>query len=161
MPRAADLLAGGWTLTGITTFSTGTSIFLTAPNTTGSIYVSHRPNRSCDGADSRLANDLRNNGFVQFQTSCFVTPPAGFFGNTGRAPLHGPGINNWDVGIEKVFPLPAREQMKLQFRAEMFNAFNHTQFGLPNSDVGAGANFGRVAGARAPRLIQLGLKALW
>lgn len=161
LPAALDLVAGGWTLAGITTFATGVPIFLTSPAVTSSIYVSHRPVRLCDGEDSSLAGNLRHNGFLYFNTDCFKTPPTGFFGNTGRAPLHGPGINNWDAGIEKEVPVPLREQMKLQFRTEMFNAFNHAQFGNPSADTGAGANFGRVAGARAPRLIQLGLKLLW
>ena len=81
--QAKVLLAGGWTITGITTFSTGVPIFLTSPASTASIYVSHRPNRLCDGADDSLAGNLRNNGFVYFRTACFVPPPAGFFGNKG------------------------------------------------------------------------------
>jgi hypothetical protein len=161
MPKAADLMAGGWTLTGITTFSTGVPIAVTTPATTSSIYIAHRPNRLCGGADESLASNLRNNGFLYFQTSCFTPPPVGYFGNSGRTPLHGPGINNWDVGIEKSFPLQLREDTKLQFRGEMFNAFNHTQFGLPSADTGAGANFGRVGGARSPRLVQFGLKLVW
>ncbi|MEX2261324.1 MAG: TonB-dependent receptor [Bryobacteraceae bacterium] len=159
MNRAADLLAGGWTVTGIASFATGGPIFLTSPNRTGSAFVSHRPDRLCDGADSELANSIRTNGFQQFDTSCFVIPPAGFFGNTGRNVINGPGINNWDAGIEKHFAI--REAARIQFRAEMFNVFNHAQFGLPNADAGAGLNFGRVSSARAPRLVQLGLKLLW
>lgn len=161
MPKAADLLAGGWSMTGITTFATGVPIFVTSPATTSSVYISHRPVRLCDGADSSLAGNLRGNGFLDFQTSCFATPATGYFGDSGRAPLNGPGINNWDIGIEKEFPVPVREQTKLQFRAEMFNAFNHAQFGLPNANTGDGANFGRIGSARSPRLVQLGLKLLW
>ncbi|MBI3682469.1 MAG: carboxypeptidase regulatory-like domain-containing protein [Acidobacteria bacterium] len=159
MNRAADLVVGGWMTTAITGYSTGPAFYVTSPNQTGSAFISHRPNRLCGGADSSLANNLRNNGFRQFDTACFVTPPASFFGNTGRAPLYGPGINNWDIGIEKDFSI--HEQTRLEFRGEMFNAFNHTQFGLPNADTGSGVNFGRVAGARPPRLIQLGMKLLW
>lgn len=161
MSRAADLVAGGWTLTGITTFATGVPMFLYSPATTASIYIQHRPNRLCNGASSSLADNIRNNEFLYFDTSCFAAPLTGYFGNSGRAPLNGPGINNWDVGIEKNFAIPVREQTRLQFRAEMFNTFNHAQFGLPNQNTGAGANFGRISGARAPRLIQLGLKLLW
>ncbi|MBI3697069.1 MAG: TonB-dependent receptor [Acidobacteria bacterium] len=161
MAKAADFFAGGWTLTGITTFSAGVPIFLTSPATTSSIYIAHRPNRLCDGADDNLASNLRNNGLLYFRTSCFVAPPAGYFGNTGLDPLHGPGINNWDAGVEKEFPIPVREAMRLQFRGEFFNAFNHTQFGNPSADTGAGPNFGRVAGARSPRLVQFALKLLW
>ncbi len=159
--QAADYVVGGWTVTGITSFATGFPIFITSPASTPSAYISHRPNRLCDGADSSLSDNLRNNGMVYFKTSCFAAPATGFFGNTGRAPLHGPGINNWDIGLEKQFPIPITEQMKLQFRGELFNAFNHAQFNNPNGDTGAGANFGRISSARAPRLIQLGLKLLW
>jgi hypothetical protein len=42
----------------------------------------------------------------------------------------------------------------------MFNAFNHTQFGEPNTTAG-NPNFGLVGSARAPRLVQLGLKLLF
>ena len=161
MSQAADYVVSGWTVTGITTFATGFPIFITSPASTPSAYISHWPNRLCDGADSSLSGNLRNNGMLYFKTSCFAAPATGFFGNTGRAPLHGPGIKNWDIGLEKQFPIPITEQMKLQFRGELFNAFNHAQFNNPNGDTGGGANFGRVSSARAPRLIQLGLKLLW
>lgn len=61
----------------------------------------------------------------------------------------------------RVFRIPLQNVMRVQIRAEMFNAFNHTQFGNPNTNTGDGANFGVVSGARAPRLIQLGMKLLW
>ena len=50
---------------------------------------------------------------------------------------------------------------RLQFRAEMFNAWNHAQFLQPNGDSGAGANFGRISATRPPRLIQLAVKVVW
>jgi hypothetical protein len=50
--------------------------------------------------------------------------------------------------------------MRLQFRAEMFNAWNHAQFLQPNGDSGAGPNFGRISATRPPRLIQLAVKLL-
>ena len=158
--RAADLLLGGWTATTIAVFQTGVPFPVSSPNRTGSAFVAHRPNRICDGADGNLANNLRTNGMRFFNTSCFVTPPTGFFGNSGRLVLHGPGINNWDIGIQKFFPLQAREGMRLQFRAELFNGFNHAQFGAPNASADS-PNFGLVAGARQPRLIQLGMKLLF
>jgi hypothetical protein len=161
MSRAADLLVGGWSFTGLATFGTGVPIFLVGPNRTGSPNVSHRPNRICDGRDASLAGNLRNNGFLDFNTLCFVIPATGFFGNTGRSVLNGPGGNNWDLGLGKMFPLPITEQTKLDFRGEFFNAFNHTQFSLPNADSSAGPNFGRVSGAHTPRLIQLGVKVIF
>ncbi len=160
MSRAADLALGGWTVTSIAVFQTGVPFPVTGPNRTGSAFVAHRPNRVCDGADSSLANNLRSNGMRFFNTSCFVIPPTGFFGNSGRLVLHGPGLNNWDVGIQKFFPIPAREGMRLQFRLEMFNAFNHAQFGNPVA-AAENTNFGLVTGARQPRLVQLGMKLLF
>jgi hypothetical protein len=50
--------------------------------------------------------------------------------------------------------------MRLQFRAEMFNAWNHAQFQAPEGNAGA-ANFGRISASRPPRLIQLAMKMYW
>lgn len=152
---AAQIFLGGWNVTGIATFATGTPFDITAPNTTTTAIITHRAVRACDGRDSALSGNLRNNGLRYFDTSCFSAPPAGFFGNAGRNILSGPGINNWDIGIDKLFPL--RESMRLQLRAEFFNAFNHAQFDMPNSNVVA-PNFGLIGSARAPRLIQFALK---
>jgi hypothetical protein len=74
--------------------------------------------------------------------------------------LYAPGNNNWDIGIEKTFPIPVREGMGLQFRGEMFNAFNHAQFGAPNSLV-TGSTFGLISSAGAPRLVQFALRLMF
>jgi len=160
LSRGLDLLAGGWTVTGIASFATGAPIFLSGPNRTGSTNVTHRPNRVCDGRSSDLMNNLRSNGFLAFDTSCFPIPAVGAFGNAGRDVLNGPGLQNWDLGFQKFFPLPG-EQARLVFRAELFNAFNHANFGQPNANSGDGVNFGRVSSARAPRLIQFSMKLLF
>lgn len=159
LPRAADLALGGWIFTGIATFSSGPPIFITSPNTTGVVYTSVRANRLCNGSNSKFSGNLRTDGLIEFDTSCFASPAVGYFGNSGRSPINGPGVNNWDLGLEKTFTL--REQTRLEFRGEIFNAFNHAQFNMLSSDTGSGANFGRIASARAPRLIQLGLKLLF
>ena len=64
------------------------------------------------------------------------------------------------MGFQKFFRL-GNEVRRLEFRAEMFNAFNHAQWSLPNDNAGAGANFGRVSSAGAPRLMQMGMKLLF
>src|SRR5262249_13969917 len=104
-----------------------------------------------------VLDNLRSNGFLAFDTSCFTIPPVGAFGNAGRDVLNGPGLQNWDLGFEKFFPLTA-ERTRLDFRAELFNAFNHANFGQPNANSGDGVNFGRVSSARTPRLIQFSAK---
>jgi hypothetical protein len=157
--RLMDVVAGGWTLTGIITFATGQPVYLTAPNQTGGLLNTTLPNRACDGRSERLADNIRTNGFIWFDAACFTVPDVGYFGNSGRTVLNAPGINNWDIGLEKSFPL-WRDTMRLQFRAEMFNAWNHAQFQAPEGNAGA-ANFGRISASRPPRLIQLAMKMYW
>jgi len=157
MRRWTDTLAGRWTVTGITTFSTGQPVNLRGPNQTGSPFINPLPNRVCDGRSDQLASNIRNNGFLWFDTACFPVPQVGYFGDSGSTVLNGPGVANWDLGVEKSFLL-GRETTRLQFRAEMFNAWNHAQFLQPNGDAGAGANFGRISATRPPRLVQLALK---
>ncbi|MBI4873436.1 MAG: carboxypeptidase regulatory-like domain-containing protein [Acidobacteria bacterium] len=100
-----------------------------------------------------------------FNTAAFAMPRKGTFGNAGVNIMRNPGINNWDLSITKKVPLGG-EQRWLQFRTELFNAWNHTQY----SGMGTGTsfdnttgaqtspNFGVINGARPPRLIQLSLK---
>jgi hypothetical protein len=54
-------------------------------------------------------------------------------GNGGKGTLQNPGFQNWDISFMKVTPI--KERLSFQFRAEFFNAFNHTQFGAPNSTL--------------------------
>jgi outer membrane receptor protein involved in Fe transport len=111
-----------------------------------------------------------------FDTSAFSLQTPGTFGNAGRNLIRGPGLNNFDLSLFKNFHLPVPhvggdEGMRLQFRAEFFNAFNHTQWGGVDTNfvpdqVAAGSgstssSFGTVNGAREPREIQFALKVLF
>ena len=76
-------------------------------------------------------------------------------GNVGRGSIREPGMWNLDFSLAKAFAIPLREKMRLQFRADMFNALNHTNLsGLRTSrnDV----FFGRLLGTRGSRLMQVG-----
>ena len=160
LPRWADLAVGRWTITAITTFATGQPILLTGPNQTGSTLLNSLPNRVCDGRSSQLSGNIRSNGFLWFDASCFPVPPVGYFGNSGPTVLNGPGLDNWDIAIQKSFSLPG-EAARVQVRTELFNAWNHAQFQQPDGNAGDGANFGRISAARPPRLIQLAMKFAW
>ena len=161
MPRGVDLAAGGWSLTGIATFETGQPLYLTAPNRTGGLVLDQLPNRICDGRSQNLSGNLRTNGFLWFDTSCFPLAPVGYFGNSGRTVLNGPGLNNWDLGVEKLFTFSERKSERLLLRTEIFNAWNHTQFEQPDANAGDGPNFGRISATRPPRLMQVSIKLLW
>ncbi|MDX2031548.1 MAG: carboxypeptidase regulatory-like domain-containing protein [Blastocatellia bacterium] len=93
-----------------------------------------------------------------FDTGAFRIPAYGNFGNSGRNILDGPGYQNVNFSIIKNTSL--RESMNLQFRAEFFNLFNHTNFNLPDNFVGS-PSFGRVNSADTPRRVQFALKLLF
>jgi hypothetical protein len=99
-----------------------------------------------------------------FRTEVFTRTPRGSFGNAGLGLLRGRGINNWDLSVGKRIPLFAEGRF-IRFRAEFFNALNHTQF----SGLFTGArfdaagnqvdpNFGAFSSARRPRIVQLCLR---
>ena len=100
-----------------------------------------------------------------FNPCAFKSAATGELGNASRTPVNGPDFVNTDFSVIKQFALPW-ENMGLNFRAEFFNLFNHTQFGLPNSaggtfmpDVAAPSGFGALnQTVNNPRLIQFGLK---
>jgi hypothetical protein len=160
LPFGNNPIIGGWAISSIATWSTGAPFDVTGPNTTGFNNITHRANRLCDGRSAELQDNIRTNGLRWFDTSCFAAAPTGYYGNAGRNILYGPGSHNYDIGIEKYFPIAVGEATRLQFRAELFNAFNHAQFGLPASQVNT-PNFGLISSARAPRLVQLALRLLF
>jgi hypothetical protein len=93
-----------------------------------------------------------------------VHAASGELGNASRTPLSGPDFVNTDFSVIKQFALPW-ENMGLNFRAEFFNLFNHTQFGTPNSAGGTfmpdlnAPGFGALnTTVNNPRLVQFGLK---
>lgn len=153
-----DHVVGGWAVDGIATFSSGNPFTVNAPNNTADPLTNFRANQLCNGRDKLQNTDLRTNGLYWFNPACFAAPQAGFFGDSGVNNITGPGVNNWDLAIEKDSHL--RETLGLQFRAEFFNVWNHAQFINPDNKVGD-ANLGQVAQARSAREIQFGLKLLW
>jgi hypothetical protein len=98
-----------------------------------------------------------------FNTTVFARPPAGSYGNAPKDVFRGPGINNWDISIFKSFPI--REKMSTQFRWELYNAFNHTQYSGVNTTARFDINgnqvntaLGSLTSAREPRRMQLSLR---
>ena len=90
-----------------------------------------------------------------FNTGAFAVPPPYTFGNEGIGVITGPGVSNIDLSASKNTIIT--EGVKLQFRAEFFNALNHANFAAPNTTLGF-AQFGQItATAIANRVIQLGL----
>jgi carboxypeptidase family protein/TonB-dependent receptor-like protein len=92
-----------------------------------------------------------------FNTAAFVNPPnaAGPPGDARRGAVRGPGLQRWDISLFKNTNI--REAMSMQFRAEAFNIFNHTNFDGIRLTLQSGT-FGRVLTTRDPRIMQLALK---
>lgn len=90
-----------------------------------------------------------------FDTAAFVQPAPYSFGNQGVNTLRGDGLVNFDFSLLRTFALS--ERFRLQFRGELFNAFNHPNFGLPGSVLG-NADFGLIDTAGPARCVQLGLR---
>ena len=101
-----------------------------------------------------------------FDPSVFARPAKGSYGSgagASRYAFRGPGINNWNLTFFK--SIPVKEKVRFQFRWEMYNAFNHTQFNGVDTTARFDAagrpvntRFGQITGARAPRTQQLALR---
>ena len=167
MPAVFDQILGGWQLSAINNALSAPPITLRAwsgavppqfqtvgnlaewkggeafrPNITGPILAA-------DGV--RTVDNYFNIASVQLPTD-----PSHPFGNAGRNIVRALPLNQLDLGIDKNFHLPF-ESMKLQFRGEMFNALNHTNFTAPTGDRSSAA-FGTIRGTYAVRQIQFALK---
>jgi hypothetical protein len=164
--RAEDAAIGGWQLSVITTFQTGFPFSVLA-NDPGA-YQSFGMRANLIG-DPHVSNKSINEWF---NTAAFTQPAFGVYGDSGRNILTQPGINNWDVGLGKLFQFT--ERVGFQFRAETFNTFNHTQYGVDPTTAASGgpgqsavsdnisnANFGQMTSARPGRILQLGGKIIF
>jgi outer membrane receptor protein involved in Fe transport len=142
----------GWQLSGIASFWSGNPLTMGISGDRAGVGTGgQRPD--VVGVATRIKSLAR-----WFNTDAFAIPALGTFGNAGRSLVRGPGVNNWDVSFAKRTQLS--DKVMLQFRAEFFNLFNHSQFSGVGTTVGAGT-FGQVVSARDPRITQLGLRLLF
>jgi hypothetical protein len=98
----------------------------------------------------------QKSGGYYFDRSSFVNAPLGQIGNAPRTICCGPDTANLDFAVHKV--IAVRESTRIEFRSEIFNVFNHTQFFNPDGNITDGTSFGHVSRARDPRLIQLAVR---
>jgi hypothetical protein len=165
--HVANRLTEGWSISGITRYATGfpvtfynyedTSLLGTQGNGVNNLAVDELEYT----AGPLDLNHNPRNGNAYFNTSLFSLPPLGSVGNSGRRMFSGPGIDNYDLTVQKNVKLT--ESKLLEIRLEAFNAFNHAQFYGPNSVDGniTSATFGHVVSAAAPRLVQLAMKMVF
>jgi hypothetical protein len=154
-------LLGGWAMHGIVTLQSGrpftVALLPDIDNSNTGIAslgfgASNRPNRVSSG---KLENPTPEKWF---EFEAFEIAEYGSFGNSGRNILDGPGFGDFSVSFIKNSRIS--EALVCQFRTEFFNAFNHTNFDLPENFLGSPA-FGRISSAQSPRRIQFGLKLIF
>lgn len=157
LPFSGNRLLDGWRLAGIFQAQTGNPLNIVTTNST------------LTGVSNTVRPDV--SGPVEifeevdrwFDTSRFASVPR--FGSLGRNVIIGPGFSNVDLSIVKNTRLD--EARQLQFRAEIFDVFNHANFGQPGRVVGS-ATFGQISNTRFPtgdsgssRQLQFGLKFIF
>jgi hypothetical protein len=160
--RRSNRLTDDWSLSGTSRFATGFPVTLT-DNSDNSLlgtlgnginnYLLDTPQQMTGPLE---INTNGRNGRPAFNTSLFPIEAYGTLGNAKRRAFYGPGIENFDLTIRKNVRLA--ESRSLEFRAEAFNAFNHTQFYGPASvdgQVDDTLHFGDIVSAASPRLVQL------
>jgi hypothetical protein len=174
----ADKLLNGWALSGITTFQTGFPIRIStvADNELMYSFDFELPGQPAQLAPFHTMRPQSNNNYyfdpnsftdnatddsappcsAGAQYECYQPSLLGTLGNTKRTLCCGPGISNTDFAILKTFGIS--EHTHVDFRAEFFNIFNHTQFFNPDGNVSDGGQFGQVTQVRDPRLVQFALK---
>jgi hypothetical protein len=177
----SNILLSGWQISGITTLATGFPFDISYGGSSsnalwcGASYSYY----ACPDEPNQISGMIRTNPRTRFanhsNNTSWFTPgssngmlavaPIGTFGNESRDKYHGPGINNTNMILAKNFALSADGVRRLQIRMESDNAFNHTQFSNPASQVGATAagkisnsGLGYIGSAASGRLTQLAAK---
>jgi hypothetical protein len=168
--KIIDSVAGGWSISGISAYRTGTpfSVSFTVPSSIigwwggradavagGSVYA---------GQQSDSHDVIK--GVQWFDPAAFAPPLPWQWGNSERNSLFGPGSWNWDIGLQKTFIIA--ESHRVQLRGDFLNAFNHFNLGSPNATIAdtrdgglPNPNAGKIFGGSGNRIIQLGLKYMF
>ncbi|HVO80189.1 MAG TPA: TonB-dependent receptor [Terriglobales bacterium] len=176
-------LLGGWQISGITSWMTGTPFSVSNsgnyPDNAGVANAVSANNGSPtsfpdvigDPNSSVPSGRLPGFGPLVANPNVFVAPRGLTFGNAGRNSLRNPHRTDFDMALFKRFAIT--ESKAFEFRAEAFNVFNHTQWGTISGDGGSASynggpssgtngfgsdNFLRIAAAHSARILQLGLK---
>jgi Carboxypeptidase regulatory-like domain/TonB-dependent Receptor Plug Domain len=161
--RFTRVIFDNWQLSGVTAFVSGTPLGVGFSTTDNADITG-----GGDGARPEMVATPQLGGGERsfdkwFNTAAFARPARGDFGNAPRNFVRGPGSNNWDVSVFKNVPVKG-EARYFQFRWEIYNLFNHTQF--QSVDTGArfdpagnqvNTRFGQVTATRPPRVMQFAL----
>jgi hypothetical protein len=147
-----------WSVSGITQFQSGFPIRLQTQNDNeliSSLFFIGTAAPQLTGSLQTL-NPKNSSLHYYLNGNQFSDPALGTFATTARSVCCGPGLNSWDISFLK--KIGVTESTYFQFRTDIFNLANHTQFYNPDGNFSDGPDFGRVKQAHDPRLVQFALK---
>jgi hypothetical protein len=160
---------GNWEFSGIFTAESGAPLNLTAGTDSSKTGIgSDRAQWSGTSAYAQGSCGATIPCKLWLNRAAFSVPATGTYGNVGKGQFLGPSFWNWDMGVFKNIPMT--EKVALQFRGELFNTFNHTNFSTDNTGSRAkspvqanpaSTSFGQIQAAADPRIIQLALKVVF
>lgn len=140
-------ILGGWKYSGITAIQSG--IALSPGLSIANQGLASRP----DATGQAMGYPKTVSEW--FNTGAFTAPAPGFFGNAANGSIRAPGLVTFDMALYKDFRFGERQT--IQFRGELFNIFNHTNFSGINTTYGSGG-FGNVTSALDPRIVEFALR---
>ncbi len=161
----ATSVLGGWQIAGISTFETGAPLNATLGGSLGSNGVQNATNYPNLSGSLAYPKARGTNAVQWFSPSTFTAPAPGSWGTLGHNAINGPGRDEWNIALHKVFKFS--EHSQFEFRAESFNTFNHPQWEADGSNGGytgncgwngttcAASNFGAITQSYDPRVFQL------
>jgi hypothetical protein len=176
---ATNVILGNWQLDLIERATSGFPLFVVDSGDGSGVFFSYNGNtlqRPNEVGDPNRAGPVAANPTCVapsrvhtlqnwFNPCAFEKAPTGELGTAPRAPVYGPRFVNTDFSVIKDFPLSLREGMNLQFRAEIFNLFNHPQFylqgfgGTGEQDINTSSSFGVINNTvNNARLVQFALR---
>lgn len=167
--RPLKTMLGGWSLSGIVSMVSGIpyNVTVSGNNVTslfsGSETLRNRPDKvgPIRYPKSKVVSGGQVTGIQWVDTSAFAAPAAGTWGNLPFNALRGPGRHNWNLSLFKRFVFSESRGSAFEFRADAFNAWNHTQFGGAGQNGGFHTGFdggqaGQITSAADARTFQLG-----
>ncbi len=161
--KILDAVIGGWELTTLGTLQTGRPYNMryvdnnASTNTISGGTYATRPNY-VSGQSYLMSKPTVGVAGQWVNPAAWQEPAGGFVGSTKRNMLYGPGVQNFDMSIDKNFNMPFNEHHKFQIRFDAFNALNHTNFGTPVNDWKNSAGGKITSSALSPRQLQLGAR---
>ncbi|MCZ2078006.1 MAG: TonB-dependent receptor [Bryobacteraceae bacterium] len=155
-------VAGNWSLAGIYSYASGIPVVVSSPNDSNAFNIGiSRPIATGQPAALPGGPRIEDNG-AYFNTAAFTRTPQFQFGNVSRQlpDVRTPGKTGLNALIEKQIPIT--ERFRLEFRTELFNATNSTNFKGPQTSITSAA-FGTIAltQSNVPRVIQFALRLVF